>query len=104
MTDVTVETVDGVSIITLNAPERRNALTVEMCGDRRHRAQSGCQRPAGRHGGSRLLLRGRPGCAAPRDAGPGGRHGLKNLGRIYELFQAIIGPGSLPSRLSRDRS
>lgn len=31
MTDVTVETVDGVSIITLNAPERRNALTVEMC-------------------------------------------------------------------------
>jgi enoyl-CoA hydratase len=95
MTDVTVETVDGVSVITLDAPQRRNALTPPMC-DAMIAAISTAERDpavsavlfaaAGQSfcaGADRAVLR-----QAMPD--PVEDAAYENLGRIYELFAAIV--------------
>jgi enoyl-CoA hydratase len=95
MTDVTVETVEGVAVITLDAPQRRNALTPQMC-DTMIAAISAAERdPA--ISAVLFAAAGQAFCAGADLAVL--RHAMpdpvedtayENLGRIYELFAAIV--------------
>ena len=95
MTDVSVEAMDGVSVITLDAPQRRNALTPQMC-DTMIAAIGAAERdPAV----SAVLFAaaGQSFCAGAdlavlRHAMPDPVEGTAydNLGRMYELFAAIV--------------
>ena len=93
--DVTVETLDGVRVITLTAPERRNALTPAMCDAMTAAVESAAGDPAV----SALVFAaaGRAFCsgadlAVLRDVMPDpvASPAYENVGRIYDLFRAVV--------------
>jgi enoyl-CoA hydratase len=94
-TDVSAETRDGVCVITLNAPQRRNALTPAMCDAITTAMQAAERDPAV----SALVFAaaGEAFCAGAdlavlRDAMPDpvADAAYENVGRIYDLFRAVV--------------
>lgn len=93
-TEVLVDRSDGVAVVTLNAPQRRNSLTESMASE----LLDACEQIDRDRSIGAVVLRGAGGyfCAggdrstlANAGAAPAGEEGFRVLGRIYDSFRRV---------------
>jgi len=93
-TEVQVDRSDGVAVVTLNAPQRRNSLTESMASELLEACEEVDRDPSI----GAVVLRGAGGyfCAggdrstlADAGAAPAGEEGFRVLGRIYDSFRRV---------------